>query len=328
VSERFGPPIPNGWFAVAWSNDVAPGEVKSVHYFEQDLVIFRTETGEVHVLDAFCPHLGAHLGFGGTVVGESLQCPFHAWQWAGDGSCASIPYAKRIPPGAKIRSWRAQELADMIFVWHHIEDEPPFFDLPVLSELGSPSWTTPEHFDMTVKAHVQDMTENNCDPVHFKYVHENDNVPESEVSYDGLTMHVESVSNYETVAGSFDMKLVRDTWGLGLAAVRIEGIPDCGLMMFSSTSPVTREKSDSRWIFTVTENLYDTAGKEFIQNLQEGVTQDYPIWENKIHRPQPLLCDGDEFLAEYRRWASNFYSPPPAGSLAERPTVRRAGASR
>ena len=49
--------------------------------------------GVVGVLDAFCPHLGAHLGMGGTVEGNALRCPFHGWEFATSGACTAIPYA-------------------------------------------------------------------------------------------------------------------------------------------------------------------------------------------------------------------------------------------
>ena len=58
-------PMPNGWFAVAFSRDLVPGEVKRIHYFGQELVLFRTRSGQVAVLDAYCAHLGAHLAEGG-----------------------------------------------------------------------------------------------------------------------------------------------------------------------------------------------------------------------------------------------------------------------
>ena len=34
-------PIPNGWFAVAFSNELVPGEVRRIHYFDEDLVLYR-----------------------------------------------------------------------------------------------------------------------------------------------------------------------------------------------------------------------------------------------------------------------------------------------
>ncbi len=73
------------------------GAVKPLHYFGRELVVFRGEDGVAHVLDAHCPHLGAHLGFGGRVEGGALRCPFHGWLWNGDGRCLEVPYAGRVP---------------------------------------------------------------------------------------------------------------------------------------------------------------------------------------------------------------------------------------
>ena len=99
------PRYPTGWFQVAWSNEIEPGEAKPIEAFGQSLVAFRSEAGVVKVLDAYCPHLGAHLGQGGSVEGDELVCPFHAWKFNGDGVCTEIPYARKIPPKAKLPCW-------------------------------------------------------------------------------------------------------------------------------------------------------------------------------------------------------------------------------
>ena len=64
MSKRYPFPLPFGWFQVAYSSDLEPGQSKPLSYFGQELVIFRTEAGVPKVLDAYCPHLGAHLGYG------------------------------------------------------------------------------------------------------------------------------------------------------------------------------------------------------------------------------------------------------------------------
>ena len=65
--QEFPFPMPNGWFCVTRSHELNVGEVKGFKFCEKEVVAFRTESGEVSVLDAFCPHLGAHLGEGGCV---------------------------------------------------------------------------------------------------------------------------------------------------------------------------------------------------------------------------------------------------------------------
>ena len=41
------PGIPNGWFAVAWSKDLVPGDVQRIRYFEQELALFRTRSADI-----------------------------------------------------------------------------------------------------------------------------------------------------------------------------------------------------------------------------------------------------------------------------------------
>jgi phenylpropionate dioxygenase-like ring-hydroxylating dioxygenase large terminal subunit len=85
---------PTGWYVVAWADDIAPGEVRPVHYFGRDLVVWRTASGRLRVMDAYCLHLGGNLSVGGHVEGEELVCPWHAWHWGADGSNTLIPYSR------------------------------------------------------------------------------------------------------------------------------------------------------------------------------------------------------------------------------------------
>ena len=77
--------FPIGWYSVARGNELGVGEVKQVYSFDRELALFRTRSGIAVVTDAFCPHLGAHLGVEGRVVGETIRCPFHGWRYGTDG---------------------------------------------------------------------------------------------------------------------------------------------------------------------------------------------------------------------------------------------------
>jgi hypothetical protein len=91
-------------------------------------------------------------------------------------------------------------------------------------------------------------------------------------------------------------------------AVHSEGIPGAGTLMFNSLTPVDEENVHLRWSFTVTRNLASSVGSDFIDGLIAAVQPDIPIWEHKLYRPRPLLCDGDGPIAEFRSWARHFYS--------------------
>ncbi len=61
------PPFPNGWFAVARSDELKRGQSTAVNALGQNFAVFRDNKGTAHVLDAYCAHLGANLGVGGKV---------------------------------------------------------------------------------------------------------------------------------------------------------------------------------------------------------------------------------------------------------------------
>jgi phenylpropionate dioxygenase-like ring-hydroxylating dioxygenase large terminal subunit len=243
-------------------------------------------------------------------MGETVRCPFHGWQYDGTtGDCVHIPYCEKIPRRAQLRSWDVQEKNGMVFVWHHAETKPPDWDFPALPEIGHVDWSEPRTHELEMEAYVQDTHENNNDPVHFQYVHGMVATPPSSIRYSQDSTHYQITSTSEQVTplGTFQLTLVRDSWGLGLTAVRSVGIPDAGLLMYSSTTPIDETRVHSRWLLTATSNLVDIAGEDFMKALTQGVQQDMPIWRNKVHRARPVLCEADTFLAEFRQWARQFY---------------------
>jgi 3-ketosteroid 9alpha-monooxygenase subunit A len=190
MSQRYDLPIPFGWFVVALSNELSVAEVKPLHYFDRDLVLFRTESGQAKVLDAICPHLGAHLGHGGTVKGESIACPFHGWEFNGEGYCTDVPYAENMPPKIVdkecIRHYEVKEDNQAIWMWYHPNDEAPHWALDSVSEMNDPDfWTQSHSKDWIVNCHIQDTNENAVDKAHFAYVHTSEFVPEGDVEIDG-----------------------------------------------------------------------------------------------------------------------------------------------
>jgi nitrite reductase/ring-hydroxylating ferredoxin subunit len=308
-------PVPNGWFAVEFSRELRPGDVKPIHYCGEDLVLFRTRSGQARVLDAFCPHLGAHMGYGGRVMAETLRCPFHAWQFDGTtGDCTHIPYCERIPALAKIRSWDVQEKNGFIWIWYHSGGEAPQWDFPSqpVFEDGAAEWSEPRAFEKVLEAHIQDTHENNNDPVHFLYVHGATEVPESTIRFTPDSTHYQIESTHEAVYpnGTFQMTFVRDSWGLGLNCMDMKGIPGAGLMMFAATTPIDGHSVHSRWLLTATNNMVDLAGEEFMNNITSGIEQDLDIWKYKVHRANPVFGEGDHYLGDYRKWVRQFYTHP------------------
>ena len=316
----FTPPIPNGWFQIATSDEIAPGEVKPLRYFGKDLVIWRSDAGVLSVLDAFCPHLGAHLGHGGKVQGESLECPFHAWQFGTDGRCTGVPYAKHVPRKAQVATWQVQELAGLVLCWHHALGEPPQWEIPDrVPELETDEWTEFELREWTIRTRNQEMAENAVDSAHFHYLHGCTNMPESEATVDGHKMRVFSGAGMSTPRGPVEGTIESVNYGFGLSLVRFKGLVET--LNVATTTPIDDAHVHLRFNFSIKKvGGADTTrgvGAAFISELERQLEQDIPIWENKIQHEKPLLCDGDGPIAIFRRWCTQFYSWPEEQQAAE-----------
>ena len=151
------PPVyPNSWYEVMRSEEIPVGGVKAVSMIGQQLAVFRRENGQVSVLDAYCPHLGAHLGVGGIVRGNCIECPFHSWQFDGEtGQCTKIPYAAKVPSFAKVKVWQTIEVNGIIFVWFDAEGRDPGYFPEDFSEIKKGKWTYRGHTVHYVNCHIQ-----------------------------------------------------------------------------------------------------------------------------------------------------------------------------
>lgn len=310
MSDRFPFPIPDGWFGVAWSSDLAAGELQSIRCFGSDWVLFRTNSGEVGMMDAYCPHLGAHLGHGGCVDGDAVRCPFHGWTWARDGSCSAIPYARRVPPGLAIRTLPVCERSGTIFAWYHGAGAPPDWEVPTLPEFDDPGWTEPERLEMEIATCCQELGENAHDPAHFVTVHGVANPPDSEIEIEGRTKISINRGRLETPRGPIETVIRGESFGLGLGITRVSGLTDMAFLAMNT--PVDEEHLRLRWAFTVPRvgdsQRAEGVGRAFIREFMRQLEQDKPIWETKRYEPRPRLCDGDGPIPAYRKWAAQFYT--------------------
>ncbi len=303
------PAYPNGWFRVAYSEELAPGDVKPVHYFGRELVVFRGEDGEARVFDAFCPHLGAHLGHGGKVEGDGIRCPFHAWRFDGEGSCVEVPYAKRVPPKARVAAWPVCERNGIVLVHHHAEGKPPSYEIPVLEECSDAAWSKPENRFWKVRSRWLDMNENAVDGIHFKYIHGVPSFPTAEIHVDGPVFRVDNTMRFSTPKGEIDSTLTTIDHGPGFQIVRITGAIDT--LMLNTATPIDEDDTDVSFSYSVRhegDEQKKRVGAARIRDLEHQFEQDLPIWENKAYHEKPMLCAEDGDFGAYRRWMRQFFS--------------------
>jgi nitrite reductase/ring-hydroxylating ferredoxin subunit len=313
-------PNPVGWFVVAYSDELRTGAVLPLSYFGTELVAFRGEDGVARVLDAYCPHIGAHLGHGGVVEGASIRCPFHHWCFDGDGVCTKIPYAKKIPPAARIDAWPVCEKNGFVFAWHHPTHADPLWELPALAEVSDPAWTPFDRRRWKIRTNVHEMVENAFDSAHFRYLHALHNLPAPEVELQSSFFRLTSKTVMDTPFGTgIEGMLDIHSWGFGFGTARFTGLIET--LLVTTITPIDDQYVDARFSFTVKklpdEGATALVGKGFVDELCRQVEQDIPIWENKTFFERPLLCDGDGPIGSFRKWARQYYpeGAPTAGRV-------------
>lgn len=314
---------------MGFTTDVAAGEVKTVHYFGQDIVLFRTATGRLSALDKTCPHLGAHLGVG-KVDGECLRCPFHDWAFDGTGRCVEVPYAKKIPPKASVSAWPVRELNGVILVYHCPQGAQPQWEPPALPEEG---WTANRTIRWEIKSHPQEVAENTVDCAHLKPVHHALSAEVLSVEQEGHYMHV----MWHMVATGApvqmpdeinDVELDVTLHGLGMVVSTTHVMTsDLRTRQRIYPTPIDEERIA---IFGVNNTVampdpgYTREIDEiFYQAFINDFPRDFPIWETKAYLDRPMLVGGDGPIGKYRRWARQFYDAPQAAAPVEKVTEQR-----
>lgn len=311
--ERCPFPIPTGWFFVDWSSNLKEGEIRNVFMLDQEWVLFRNEKGEVGMTDPYCPHLGAHIGHGGKIVGDNIRCPFHHWEYDTKGWCKNIPYGKVAPPITKkqaiLRALPVVEKYGQIWCWYHPHCEEPSWQLPHVPEMEDEGFAGDRHGSWSANTAIQEIAENGVDFAHLKFLHGYPIMPPAEVSFKDHIIEVNMMNGYVVGTG----------YGPGLNVFKFskEGVTST---MFSYTQPITREKSQMNMSFRykdwpegskelkVAKQLVDhMIGEAEGEDSAGFESVDFIVWNNKKYRPNPLLCDGDGPVLQFRKWFKQFY---------------------
>jgi cholesterol 7-dehydrogenase len=318
-------PYPNTWYALFRSDEVPIGTLRDKHACGLDLIVFRTSDGKPSVLDAYCPHMGAHLGFGGVMKNDCVRCPFHHWEFDGEGKCTNIPYTdKPIPAGAKVHSWPVREWGGSIYFFYHENRAAPTYELPDLSEHLNRMKYYGWH-DLNYRMHVMEMMENCSDPVHFQTVHGIPDLPilrnlvhlEHNITcqHDGpLISFINKPLAYWNPIGSkkptplSNIVEVYTTFvGPSILVFRF-ATKYWGDALFVKSSlpvePLAQHIVDV--VYTDPKMPWYIVKFLKIQSIH-GFEEDKPIWEHKIGRSKPLLVSGDGKIMLRRAWLKQFY---------------------
>jgi nitrite reductase/ring-hydroxylating ferredoxin subunit len=322
---------PTGWFQIGWSRGFPRGEVRPLRYFGRELVAYRTDDGQLHVLDAHCRHLGAHLGYGGRVQDDCIVCPFHGWHWDPDGRNRYIPYQEDRPNRSRrLTPWRTHERAGVAYIWHDLAGSEPTWSVPdVFSDTAAHTSALTYHEPGPeaeisygqLSLHPQLVSENAADPIHFRYVH-------------GTRDHPVFIRRWEREALWFSQVGFGRRWvemqpdshdgdtlsillaGVGMSYTSLSGSDDTLILL--STTPIddnTSELFQTVWLEDLPGDDVPGAIERRLRRATAQLPNDIVIWEHQRFKNPPALASREgRAYTDLRLWARQFY---PTGFGAE-----------
>jgi phenylpropionate dioxygenase-like ring-hydroxylating dioxygenase large terminal subunit len=309
------------WFPVARVSDLE--SPRRVDLLGEVLVAFLTDSGEPAIVRDRCPHRGGALS-GGHVEGDAIVCPYHGWQWRGDGSCAHVPSLHEgaaIPPRAVTDSFRAEERWGL--VWCTLEE--PAVPLPAPDVLDGLEWQHGAGRPMHVACGLRAATENFRDVAHFPFVHK---VTMGEMPHliEPLEVHADGtqvrMSREYTAAGGQEemwhdgMRFSYHAFAPGFVCLEMDGGEHGTRILMNMPCPhtaATRPRADGRhhttifWVEGITNAFDEMTLEECLDAEAHVYEEDNPILDAITPSEAPLdpaeqvHSPADKYVLAYRR---------------------------
>lgn len=190
--------LKNTWYMVGWADELDAGPVARV-IADEDLVVFRTGSGQLTCLQDTCPHRFAPLARG-RIEADGMRCMYHGLVFGTDGRCIENPMGGPIPAAAKVRSFPVVAQDRILWVWMGDESQAdpariprmPCFDWPDMRFVYGYTYATTNY---------ELITDNLLDLTHAVYLHPGFGgeayVPEVKFDIQGTTIN--ALHRYDNV---------------------------------------------------------------------------------------------------------------------------------
>lgn len=301
-------PQPEGWYAIALSEDVAPGVPFGTDFMGGRVVIYRKTSGEPVVLTARCPHMGADLALG-DVVGDDIRCTYHHFCFGTDGRCTKIPSDGSIPAAARVHSYPASEHFGLVWAYNGAE---PLFPPPTIRDYDEADlvFTARRTNVFTVAPWLS--IGNTFDFMHLRYVHDLDfEIEPEDVRYLD-DHHIELEIPFKSPeTGDFEQR-IRVT---GTNAVSFQTVTDHTTIGLFTSTPVGTT-AQTYYVAAVPKDPDlddDTLDKRLAEQVKFG--EDLLIDDARTLRgirfQAGSLVSGDRAMVTYMQWVRRFPTADP-----------------
>jgi 3-ketosteroid 9alpha-monooxygenase subunit A len=235
--------------------------------------------------------------------------------------CLDIPYAKKIPKNARIKSWPVCEENQLLFIWNDPEGMPPSPDeiVPPEDACLADDWSDWVIEENVIHINCRELIDNMSDKAHFITVHGLKAPDLFQNIFEGhrLTQIMNAVNDVGSEFGEGgELRASATYYGPAymIAAIDNEagGFTHSSIQLVSHV-PIDRNSFMLRHgvkvqnIPNVSEEENKAVVAEYTTMTQLSFKQDVDIWHNKFRVDNPLLCDGDGPLHKLREWYNQFY---------------------
>ncbi len=158
------------WQPIAIAAEIKKDRAYSIWFNGNALVVFRAQDNQIQALDDLCPHRQAPLSQGKIIQGE-IQCPYHGWQFNGEGVCTRVPGLQNNNcKSSLVKVWPLKEEIGLLWCCDNSNgDQLPEFN-PAVPLIKS---QTLDYFFMQdrVETDMFSLIENFLDGFHTHFVH-------------------------------------------------------------------------------------------------------------------------------------------------------------
>jgi nitrite reductase/ring-hydroxylating ferredoxin subunit len=300
----------HGWYQLAFERDLTPPLTPLSFGGRALMAVWSPTSGPPRILDAVCPHRGAHLARGGRLAGEVIVCPFHAYR---------IGLGKESRDGFCVREYRSLLRGGGLFARLSDRDE---VDFPEALEALAAGHTFVPGFEMTARTTIDVVIENGFDNAHFRSVHGLMSLPElavrtgpfGELLAEGH-FEIPRTGWYEPPGAesrNLRARYVAHAFSPGVFLAELEGDPPYRYRILTTASPAEAPRECTIRLTLLLPQDPGGAGdderfvQELIEHSRAGLEQDRLIWDHLAPGHVPQLTAADQAAAAFAEFCRRF----------------------
>lgn len=314
------PRLTNSWIFIDFANRIKKGSRRFIQVMHRDLVLWRTQSGKISLLDAYCPHLGGNLSHG-KVCGEALECNYHKKRFNSDGTCHGL--------SLKASSYLLQELNNMVFAW--FGDKPPTWQVPDFLTGYRSSRDCKWKIFRTLRCHYnfspKNAGENAADANHFKTFHNLCTTYEPseiiEMTDHNLICRIKTLGSPWSKKISQEVVLDVNTIGASTIIVdsyiKLQGREFCLKFIYLGTPTIgentnftintARRVEPKKQGASLLDKAIDYifANVSFIASIYEFRRESKEVFEPRSNYWNPQISEQETTIRKYYDWYNRFY---------------------